>query len=171
MNKLFPFIFLLACGDKTETEPFESGSFQLTNTAVNDQCLDGAFTALFLPEGDGTTHDWQYPIELPSDSELPSTYKIQLQEPFSEMEVTVVSGGDSGTFAIDNATQNDVLFDEANSADCVVDLSISATITVTDNDNVTGQGTMSVVQHTGETCPEFNASPCKILLDFYGKRL
>jgi len=171
MNKLFPFIFLLACGDKTETEPFVSGSFQLTNTAVDDQCLDGAFDVLFLPEGSGTTHDWQFPIELPSDSDLPATYNIQLQEPFSEMEVTVVSGGDSGTFTIDNATQNDVLFDETNSADCVVDLSISATITRTDNDNVTGQGTLSVVEYTGDSCPVFSASPCNILLDFYGKRL
>ena len=53
---------------------FSGGSFIFTSTAVDDSCLDGAFTALFLPEGDGTTNDWAYPVELPAWSALPAAY-------------------------------------------------------------------------------------------------
>ena len=168
---------LFACtADKSDTADtplsdteFQGGNFQFTNSSVDDQCLDGAFSVLFLP--DGTDHNWEYPVELPSDSATPATYDIQLQDPFSVMEVTVESGSSSGSFIIANAVQQGVLFNEDSYPDCTVDLSIDATITATDSNNITGQGTLSVIEYTGDTCPPFASSPCSILLDFYGSRL
>ena len=171
---LFP---LMACTNtKNDTseeiidaEEFDGGNFQLTNSSVEDQCLDGAFTVLFLP--DGTEHDWAFPIELPAEVALPATYNIQLEEPFSTMEVTVSSGGSSGSFVIENAIQEDVLFNADAYPDCIVDLSIEATLIATDSDNLTGQATLRVMEHTGDSCPVFTTSPCDILLDFFGSRL
>lgn len=175
MTAVFLFLSFVACGDKENDSGtdanseagFEAGTFQFTNQEVSDQCLDGGFNVLFLP--DGTPNDWQNTIELPAEADLPSTYSIQLQEPFSAMEVTVSSGGD-GILAIEEATQEGVLFNEDSYADCVVDLSIEASITIVDSNNVNGVATFSVVNSAGDTCPEFQAAPCNILLDFTGVR-
>lgn len=179
MTAVFLLLSLVACGDKnndtgstegpdTETaDIFEAGTFQFTNQAVDDQCLDGGFTVLFMP--DGVANDWQNTIELPAEANLPSTYNITLQEPFSEMEVTVSSGGD-GVLVIEEAAQNGVLFDEASYADCAVDLSVQANIIIVDADTVNGTATLSVVSSAGETCPAFQTAPCDIILDFTGSR-
>ena len=172
MTALFFLSSLIACGDKDTEETgaeagFEAGTFLFTNQAVDDQCLDGGFNVLFIP--DGTANDWQNPVELPAESDLPYTYTIPLQEPFSSLEATVTSGGD-GILIIEEATQEDVLFDENTYADCVIDLSIQANITIIDNDNVNGVATLPVVSFEGETCPLFNDSPCDIVLDFTGAR-
>lgn len=176
MTALFLLFSFVACGDKesdtgsdtdTTDAGFEGGTFQFTNQAVDDQCLDGGFNVLFLP--DGSPNDWQNTIELPSEADLPSTYTIQLQAPFSSMEVTVSSGGD-GVLVIEEATQEGVLFDEDSYADCIVDLSIQADINITDADNVSGVANLAVVSYSGDTCPEFQASPCDIILDFTGAR-
>ena len=66
MTAIFLLSTFVACGEKTEDTAeetsFESGSFLFTNQAVADQCLDGGFNVLFLP--DGTPNDWQNEIEL-----------------------------------------------------------------------------------------------------------
>jgi hypothetical protein len=165
-------LFISCTNSKTDTAQsvdFVGGNFQFTNSSVDDQCFDGAFSVVFLP--DGTAHDWAYPVEIPDEDALPATYNIQLEEPFSVMEVTVSSGGSNGSFVIGNALQEDVLFDEERYQDCIVDLSIEANITAVDNDNISGQATLQVVEYTGETCPDFAPSPCNILLDFSGARL
>jgi hypothetical protein len=179
MEKIMTAIFLLfsfvACGDKTEdtgeeyTEEngFAAGSFQFTNQSVADQCLDGGFNVLFLP--DSSPNDWQNEIELPSETDLPSSYDIELQAPFSTMAITVSDGGD-GVYLIEEAIQEGVLFDEASYANCVVDLSIEATINLVDDDNVNGIATLSVVSYEGDTCPAFASEPCDIELDFTGVR-
>jgi len=176
MKFFLPILILVTACTATKTDTaedtlseFEGGNFQFVNTSVSDQCLDGAFTVLFLP--DGSEHNWAYPVELPSDSALPATYDIQLEEPFSVMEVSVTSGGSSGSFVIGDAVQEEVLFNADAYADCIVDLSINATITTTDSNNVIGQAILSVTEYSGETCPVFSASPCDISLDFSGYRL
>ena len=88
---------------------------KFTSTDVDDSCLDGAFVALFLPEGAGTQSDWQYPIELPAWSALPATLDVQLQEPFSTTEVTMTAGDTNGTITIAGVPQTDVEYDSANS--------------------------------------------------------
>ena len=174
MTRLLLTLFAIGCGDKTTEDTsenaeqsFQAGAFQFTNQAVDDQCLDGGFNVLFIP--DGTSSDWQNTVELPSEEELPKSYTIELQEPFSSMAVTVSSGGD-GVLVIEEATQEGVLFDEDNYRDCLVDLGIQADINIIDENNITGVATLSVTNSQGETCPQFNSSPCNILLDFTGIR-
>ena len=174
MLSFFFMTFLAGCGDKDDTgdtSGFETGEFQFTNTAVDDACLDGGFTVLFLPEGSGTENDWAYPVELPAWDSLPATYSIQLQEPFSSMEITVTDGG-SEQFAMAGALQTGVVFNEDSYPDCTVDLSIDATINIETSDAVTGQAFMTVDNPSGDTCPVFSSgTPCQVTLDFYGSRL
>jgi len=163
---------LSACGDKDDTgasAPFEAGEFLFTNTAVSDGCLDGGFTVLFLPEGDGSESDWAYPIELPGWDSLPASYAIQLQEPFSSMDITVTDGG-TDQLVMAGALQSSVVFNEDSYPDCTVDLSIDATINIETSSSVTGQALMSVSNASGDTCPVFNDTPCQVALDFYGSR-
>ena len=174
MRHLFLFAALVACGDKSDSgsdAAFETGEFQFTNTAVGDACLDGGFTVLFLPEGDGSESDWEYPIELPAWDGLPVSYSIQLQQPFDSMDITVSEGG-TAQFAMAGALQEGVVFNEDSYPDCTVDLSIDATINIETNDSLTGQALMSVDNPSGSSCPVFEAgTPCQVTLDFYGSRL
>ena len=175
MRHFFLMAALVGCGDKDDTGSdggsFDAGEFQFTNTAVDDACLDGGFTVLFLPEGNGTENDWAYPVELPAWDNLPATYSIQLQEPFSGMEITVTEGG-SEQFSMAGALQTGVVFNEDSYPDCTVDLNIDATINIETSDSVTGQAFMTVDNPSGDTCPVFEGgTPCQVTLDFYGSRL
>ena len=168
------FLTLFACtSEKGDTagiaaNSFEAGSFQFTSIAVSDQCLDGAFDVLFLP--DGTSSDWQYPIELPSMDDLPQSYSISLQDPFTNMAITANEGPNS-TISIDDGSQTGILFNEDAYPDCIVDLGIEAAMTIVTNDSVTGIATLSVTNAFGDTCPLFSGDPCTVLLDFQGVRL
>lgn len=166
---------LSACGDKAEDdtagtwspESFEGGSFQFTTTSAEDVCFDGAFAALFLPDGDGSTQDWDYPIELPSWSGLPATYDIQLQEPFSTMNVTVSAGSSVGNLSIDGARQEDVYLDqEGEYPDCQVDMDIVVELTIDGPDTAHGSAVLTLENVPTDTCPETFADPCTMTLDF-----
>ncbi len=174
MRNLILLAALTGCGDKDDTgssASFESGSFQFTSNAADDACLSGAFALLFLPEGDGSENDWAYLIELPAWDSLPATYSIQLQDPFSDMEITVTEGG-TDQFAMAGALQSGVVFDEDAYPDCTVDMSIDATINIETSDSVTGQAFMTIDNPSGDTCPVFdNGTPCQVTLDFTGIRL
>jgi len=141
----------------------------MTSTAVDDTCLDGGFVPLFLPEGDGSTNDWQFPIEIPSwtDMESGSTYSIELQEPFSSMSVTVTQGDADGQAILTGARQTGVAFNEESYPGCVVDMGIDALIILNGDDNVNGYATLSIDNADGEFCPEFDV-PCAVELDFTG---
>lgn len=175
MRHLFLMAALVGCGDKDDSgssdAAFEAGSFQFTSTAVDDYCLQGGFSALLLPEGDGSENDWAYPIELPAWDALPATYTIQIQDPFSSMEITVTEGG-TDQFAMDGAEQTGVVFNEDSYPDCLVDMDISATINIESSDSVEGNATLSITGSSGDTCPVFKKGPpCNVELDFYGTRL
>jgi len=169
------FALMCACGDKGDTggsflpTDFEAGTFQLTNVAVDDACLDGAFAILYLPEGEGTENDWATTTELPAWDSLPSTYTIGIQEPFSDMEITVSEAG--GNMALSGAEQSGVEFDADNYPGCTVDISISATLVIESNDRISGTADQQVTSGGQDTCPVFDSSPCSVTLDFYGTRL
>jgi hypothetical protein len=166
---------LVACGDKvTDTAtptPYSwaGGIFQFSSNAVDDACLDGGFVPLFLPEGEGTTSDWAHTIEIPSweDMENGSTYMIDLQEPFTAMEITVTRGDADGQAVLTGAQQTGVAFDEESYPGCTVDMGIDALIVLDGPDNVHGFATLSIDSADGEFCPEF-AYPCDVTLDFTG---
>ena len=165
---------ILACtsdkGDSGLSDPstFEGGSFQFTSIAVNDQCLDGAFDVLFLP--DGNSSDWQYPIELPSWDDMPQSYSISLQDPFTDMAITA-NQGPNETISISDGIQTGILFNANAHPNCVVDLGVNAAISLIDSQSVSGIATLTVTNAIGDTCPPFASDPCTVLLDFQGVRL
>ena len=68
---ILPLLFLSACAGDSGTSAdgdkdysWDGGLFQLTSFAVDDSCLDGGFVPLLLPEGEGSTNDGAYPIDL-----------------------------------------------------------------------------------------------------------
>jgi len=155
---------------QTDTGPgdlsWSGGQFQMTSQGVTDNCADGAFTSLLMPEGDDTPTDWEHLIEVPSWEAMEDrvTYTIKLQEPFSEMQVTVTQGDTEGEVEMSGGSQADIpLFDDDG---CFVDLGISATIQIVDDDNVTGQATLRFEDSSGMNC-NFEQN-CEMMLDFTG---
>lgn len=157
--------------DSAEPEVFDfsGNTFTMTSIGVDDQCADGSFTTLLLPEGDGSTNEWEYPIEIPSWTDMASgvTYEIQLQEPFNAMEVTVTQGDAEGIAVMTGAQQNDVLLNEDLHGDCTVDMTIDATIVLNSDTDVSGSAALSIDDPQGELCPQL-VEGCSVLLDFTG---
>ena len=179
MARSILFILLCSCAPKNnsteanfeeETEyEWPGGVFQMTTTAVEDSCLDGGFVPMFLPEGDGTTNDWQYTIEMPSwaDMATGSSYTIDLQDPFSSMAVTVTRGEADGQAVMTGARQTGVAFNEEAYPGCEVDMGIDALIILNGPANVNGYAELAIDNADGEFCPEFDI-PCTVEVDFTG---
>ena len=152
--------------DPTE---FFGGQFQMTSQGVDDNCADGSFATLLMPEGTSTPTDWEHPIEIPDWDAMATrvNYKIQLQDPFSEMEVTVIQGDTIGVIEMTGGSQESIpLFDDDT---CFVDLGISATMQIQTNDSLTGQATLVFEDSEGMNC---NFEPgCEMLLDFTAARI
>jgi len=172
---IVPALLLTACGAGSTTQgtdkeySWAGGLFQMTSYAVDDSCLDGGFVPLLLPEGDGSTNDWAYPVEIPNweDMEEGVTYEIDLQEPFTGMEVTASQGEAKGQVNVSSAGQNNVLFNEDTYDDCLVDMGIDALIVLDGAENVHGYAELRITDARGDSCPLF-ATPCSVDLDFTG---
>lgn len=157
--------------DSAVPEPFDfaGGTFVMTSTGVDDGCADGSFTTLLLPEGDGSTNEWAYPIEIPSWTDMAAglSYEISLQEPFSAMEVTVTQGETEGLAEMTGAQQNDVLLNEDLHGDCTVDMTIDVVLVLNSDTDVSGSATLNIADAQGELCPQL-VDGCDVLLDFVG---
>jgi hypothetical protein len=173
---ILPLLFLSACAGDSGTSAdgdkdysWDGGLFQLTSNAVDDSCLDGGFVSLLLPEGDGSTNDWAYPIEIPSWEAMADgvTYEIVLQEPFTGMEVTATQGAAAGQVSVASAGQTDVLFNEDLYDDCLVDMGIDVLMVLDGAANVHGYAELRITEAVGVSCPLF-ATPCSVDLDFTG---
>jgi hypothetical protein len=168
---------LVACsggsdsGDSWSPTDFSGGNFQFTSTDVDDSCTDGAFVAVFLPEGVGSTNAWQYPIEIPAWSNLPATLEIQIQEPLSAMEVTMEEGSTEGLITIASALQTDVEFDADANPGCLVDMAISVELVLDDDLHLHGSATMATGSFDEENCPAVEEDPCQIDLTFTGEAI
>ncbi len=121
-------LLLTSCANKQPigTEDGEytwpGGMFTMSTIDVEDQCTDGAFNTVLLPNGD-EPNEWQYAIEIPSweDLEVPMTYTISLQDPFAPMEVTVRRGSAVGEIDMNGGEQGGVVLDEDNE-DCRIEI-------------------------------------------------
>ena len=178
-------LLTLGCGsddgetsaDAEAASAFEAGSFQLTTHAASDLCLDGGLNILFMPEGQDTPYDLAYPTELPGVADLPTEpYTIKLQEPFTDMVITVVKAGDNMEIA--DSEQADVLVDEEAYGDCKADMIIAADITIVDNNNVDVAAQITISEISSEAdgkCPspptEEMTPPCQVELTMKGRRL
>jgi hypothetical protein len=171
-------LFLLcSCAEKDPSADFQKesnyewpgGVFQMTTTAVEDNCLNDVFVPLFLAEGEDTSNDWEYTTELPSwdDMEFGSSYTIELQEPFSSMAVTVGRGEADGQAIMTGSRQTGITVNEELYPGCLVDMGFDALIILNGPANVTGYVTLTVDNADGEFCPEFDI-PCTVEVDFTG---
>ena len=170
-------LLLAGCGDKDDDTAssafsFSGGNFQFTSSEVQDLCFDGAFDALFLPDGAGSTSDWAYPVELPAWDALPSTYSVQLQEPFTTMTVTVSAGASEGLLVMEGAEQTDVVMDASGDyPDCTVDMDITAEVVIDSEDTAHGSAVLSLADIPVDDCPALLSDPCTITLDFTANRI
>ncbi len=150
---------------------FPGGTFQLTVHQVGDGCLDGAAGILFMPTGTDKPYDLQYPTEIPAYESLPSTFTIKLEEPFSEMSVTLEKDGPNKMKAR-GSIQTDLIIDETIYGDCHVDMKMDVDLTVVDSDNLDLKVAVEVSDWSSKTdsCPKIAADPCTVDLTMKGRR-
>jgi hypothetical protein len=180
MHRILPLTVLLlaACGDKDDTASdfdfatFEGGTFQFTTTAVDDGCYDGSFEPIFMPDGAETPNDWAATTELPSWGDLPASYELALPDPFLAMDVTVEEGGDGVMVLSPTAQPDAVVLDEDNFPNCMVQITISADLTITGPDTITGAATLEMAgfEADPDNCPVVTSDPCEITLDLTAAR-
>ncbi len=151
---------------------FPAGNFEIYTVEVDDQCYDGAFEVLFMPDGPEHPKKFQYPIELPDPSTLPKTYTIQLQDPFHEMEITLERSGERSMHCED-ALNPAVLLDEDTYGDCTADLTIDFDVQIEDRDHVSATANVSMSNFTSQAddrCPDVQDG-CTIKLTLQGTRI
>jgi hypothetical protein len=163
------FLFLACESSASDPAGFQGGDFQFTTTGVDDQCNDGAFDVIFMPEG--TPEDFETPIEIPSTSDLPATYTIDLQDPFTEMQVTVDAGASEDQMEALGATQTGVELDADSWPGCLVDASIDIYLTIIDDNTLEGSAALHTSSYDEDSCPAVSADTCDIKLDLSAARI
>lgn len=161
--------------DMDTVEPptdFAGGEFQLAVRNVDDACLDGGLDLLFMPEGTATPYDLQNPTYIAGWSELPKTYTMKLQAPFSDMEITMVSDGGTGMKIVD-AMQQGVVLAVPGSDDCSAEIRFDAELRVltASSIEVDTRATLSGLTSPTDSCPVLESDPCTVALDMIGTRL
>ena len=162
-----PLLFV-ACDPDDSDEPFTTGDFEFETVAVDDACFDGGFEVLFMPDGPETPSEFGAEITVPAADELPSTYPIDLADPFNDMEVTVTGSGDTRT--IRGAQNIGVELDDEAYPGCLVDMSIDVDLTISNADEVSGTATLNTSSFDEANCPVVTSDPCEITLDIVGQR-
>jgi hypothetical protein len=166
-------LFILACSPKSEDtatsgiEEFTwtAGQFSFETTEANDECLGGALEVLFMPDGPGTPHPFEYPIYLPSYDELPVSYTVDLREPFVQMPVTVDSP-DERVLQVRGSVMSAVELGRAAYGDCVVTMTVDADILPTSSTEAAGNATLTISNPRGDDgrCPIFDDEDCDVTL-------
>lgn len=163
---------LLACVESSVSDvAFEGGDFDFYTVLAKDECLGGALRAFFMPEGVETPHPFEYPIFIPSWSDLPQAYDIDLREPFMGMPVTVQAGAD-GLYEVRGSVMESVLLDETKYGDCTVTMTVDADLTPVGADDIEGEARIAISDARGEEelCPVFTADPCQVTLALEASR-
>jgi hypothetical protein len=161
-------IALFACATDGEGDhaDYEGGNFTFTTQSVDDQCADGAFETIFMPEGEDVPTAWEYAVELPGSHDLPASYSIQVQEPYGVVAVTVTEGASEDQMGVAGDAVEIELEDYPG---CVVTQAISGTITWVDADNIQGSVVLSTTGMDEPECPSQPGS-CTVTLDITGAR-
>ena len=153
--------------DITQGNPadYVGGEFQFATNAVDDGCLDGALEVLFMPDGPASPDDWQYPTHLPSFDEMPTTYAIDLREPFVGIVITMEDAGNH-KMMIEDAVMQEVLLGEDRYGDCVVTMTCDADLQVWSPGYVAGTTSIAISDPRGADarCPVFDQLPCTMTL-------
>lgn len=167
MNKLAPLTmglalaFVAGCGDDEDTNgsgEFTAGAFIVTVQSVDDGCFDGAIDTIVLPAG--TPRDLPAPVNLPAFTDLPSQIDIQFNDPFQDVTgVPIEASGDNGFRVSGNGFEQSGVDIASAGNDCLADMLVTAEIIASDNNTLTGSGTLAISAATGADCPAFIAGP------------
>lgn len=160
-------LLLTACEPTSTPADFTGGDFQFRTLSVDDACLDGGMEVLFMPEGEPT--DFSDPVYLPGADELPMTYTVSLQAPFTDMEITVT--GDQGARTVTGAENLGVEFDADNYPGCLVNTSIDVDLVIDSADEVHGTATLSTSSFDESSCPVPDSDPCTIVATLEADRV
>lgn len=168
-------VFVVACGDDDNDEEefeFSGGTFTVTVESVDDQCFDNAMNTVILPEG--VAVDLPEPVTLPAVDATPAETDIAFSEPFqSTDDVPLEASGDQGLrVAGEGIEQTDVDIHTSGDDECLTQLHINAELIATDDDNLTGTGTLTISEAEGEVCPVFtNNPPCDVTTTLSATRI
>ena len=171
---LHALILLAACsGDRAaekEAEEalgfdWEGGEFDFTTWQVEDACLDGAMEALFMPDGPSVPQEFEYPVYIPSYSELPISYDIDLREPFVGMPVTIEDAGE-GWMQARGSIREEVALGAAAYGDCVVTMTVDIDLLPVGPDSAECEARVAVSDARGDDgrCPVYESDPCLVTL-------
>ena len=159
-------VFLLACSSDTKTDPVSASygmDHQVTTHQVDDTCFDGAMALLFMPNGEDSPQDFQYPVYIPSLEELPLTYEISLREPFVGMTLTATSAGD-GAIAIGDGRMEEVSLGTT-FGECKATMDVDGDIVPKGiGFDVTANVVISDLRGDESGCPVPLADPCQVVL-------
>ena len=136
---------------------------QVTTHQVDDTCFDGAMTLLFMPNGEESPQNFQYPVYIPSLEELPLTYEVSLREPFVGMTLTATAA-DDGAIAIGDGRMEEVLLG-ATFGECKATMDVTGAIVPKDiGFEVTANVVISDLRGDEAGCPVPLADPCEVVL-------
>ncbi len=132
---------------------FPGGSFTVTLRDVNDDCFDGALRAIILPMGD--VQDLPSPLVLPPHHALPTAIDIDFNDPFQDVTgVQIEADGPDGMKTSGAGMENRGVDLNANMGGdpCLMDMTITASIDIIDDNTITGEATMHVTKAEGDGC-------------------
>ena len=160
--------FVAGCAQVDTPVEHRAGDYQFYTLAVEDGCLDGAMEALFMPNGPEASHAFAYPVYVAGLEELPSTYPIDLREPFMGMTVTLTAG-DDGTIKLRGSVMDDVSLGDIY-GDCVSTMTVDADFTPLTSTELEGRAWIDISNPRGAEglCPVFDADPCEVQLSLHG---
>lgn len=172
-------LLLFACGgndpdsDASAFDPaaWEGGDFDVDVVTVDDDCLGGAFEALFMPDGPAETETLDYTLRLPGYADLPDAYAMDLRAPFLSMPVTAETN-DGVAFQLRGDTVTDLPMGFASYGDCTITAVVNADFKPSDQSTAFGSATIDVSNPRGDDdrCPLFDADPCTVALDLTALR-
>ena len=150
---------LLGCVPTPASE-IQAGNYLFSTVAAEDQCLDGAMEALFMPEGPATPNAFEFPVYLPARTDTPLSYEVSFRAPSLGMPVTVIRG-DTG-LAIDGSVMDAIILDAERYGNCTVTMTVDANFQPGEAGIVNGTAQIAVSNPRGSDnrCPPFQADPC-----------
>ena len=155
----------------SEAEGFQGGDFETTILSVSDNCGDGAFDTIFLP--DGNPKPFATPMELPGIIDLPWTHTIAFAAPFGDVQLVYEEGerGAESMQALDGALTT-VEVDPVNWPGCNVNATVDFYLQIVDSNAATGSAVLTLESFDEAGCPaEVTVDPCDVKLDLRWQRL
>lgn len=161
-------LLMLACAGPTG--PLQAGDYELRTVAMQDDCLDGALEALFMPGGPDTPQVFEYPVSVPDVADLPAQISVDLREPFVGMPVDV-SADDDGVLQ-GTGSMTDVLLDQALYGDCTARMDVAVELIPETPTTATGHAELGLADLQGDDqgCPAVPEG-CTVWLDLRARRL